>query len=138
MDDKEIIRMARKELKGKMVNGEIWPFTRCACGKWGATHLGHIVYTRHPDRAELYHEYNCTMLCADCNTTGERLWMNVNACLILLQRAGGVVNWIRWAQELPRKERFHIPQKMDIAMGLWYQGVRPFDLERVRSTVENL
>lgn len=138
MDDKEIIRRARNKLKRDMVDGFIWPGTRCACGEWGATDLGHIVYTRHPDIPELYHEYNMVLLHNSCNTKDEQLWINVNACLILLYRASGIVNWTRWARGLPRKSRFHIPQKMDIAMGLWYRGVRPFEIERIRLAVENL
>jgi hypothetical protein len=133
MDDKEIIRKARNALKKEMVNGNIWPGTRCACGKYGATDLAHIVYTRHPDHPSLYSKLNCAMYCNSCNTTQERLWINVNACLILIQRAGGITEWITWARSLPRKSAFHIPQKMNIAMDLWEGGVYPFQFEKIKA-----
>jgi hypothetical protein len=131
------IKQARLELKHNLIFHE-HPGTLCACGKEGATDLAHIVYSRHPDTVELYDRLNMVLLHNACNTRGERLWINVNACLILLQRAGGVEKWIEWARSLPRKSRFHIPQKMNIAMDLWEQGVRPFEMDRVGYAVENL
>ena len=111
MDEKEMIRMARDALKNDFEQGA-WPGLRCACGEWGATDLGHIAYTRHPDRVELYHPYSMVMLHNTCNTRGEKLWINVNAGLILLQRAGGSLQWLEWARELPRKGSFYITEKM--------------------------
>lgn len=130
------IKQARLALKLYLQNR--WPMPRCACGEVNPTDLAHIVYTRHPDTVELYSDKNMVLLHNTCNSRGERLWINVNACLILLTRAGGVEEWIAWARGLPRKSRFHIPQKMDIAMDLWERGVRPFEMERVRASVENL
>lgn len=130
------IKAARLLLKSEMANGELWPGTRCACGEFGATDLGHIVYTRHPDSVDLYHEYNMCLLHNGCNTTGESLGVNINACLILLARAGGVAEWLVWARALPRKGAFWIPEKMRIAMDLWNRGVRPFEFERIYLTVD--
>jgi hypothetical protein len=70
-----------------------------------------------------------------CNTRGERLWINVNACLILLQRAEGIENWERWAKGLSRKGGYWIPEKMRIAMVLWEQGVRPFEIDRIKDAL---
>ena len=123
------IKAARLELKWKMQG--MYPGFRCACGEMGATDLGHIVYTRHPDSVELYDKRNMVLLCNKCNTTGERLWINVNACLILLQRAGGVEKWEEWARSIPRRGGYWIPNKMQIAMALWENGARPFEFEKI-------
>jgi len=123
------IRAARLELKSRLKHE--WPGLRCACGEYGATDLGHIVYTRHPDSVELYDHRNCCMLCNSCNCN-ERLWVNVNACLILLQRAGGPAAWEGWAKTIPRKGGHWIPHKMIVAVDMWEQGVRPFELERIK------
>ena len=58
--------------------------------------------------------------------------MNVNACLILLQRAGGVEKWEEWAMSIPRKGDYWIPPKMGIAMVLWERGVRAFDIDSIK------
>jgi len=125
------IKAARLALKWQLQNE--WPGTRCACGEEGATDLGHIVYTRHPDSVELYDRRNMCLLHNHCNTN-ERLWVNVNACLILLQRAGGPEKWLRWAQQTwdsSRKSTVWIPTKMEIAIDLWNGGVRAFELDRI-------
>jgi hypothetical protein len=127
------IKVARLELKARLIYE--WPGTRCACGETGATDLGHIVYTRHPDSVELYDERNMVLLCNKCNTTGERLWINVNACLILLQRAGGVEKWEEWAKTIPRKGGYWIPNKMQIAMALWENGTRPFEFDKIHAVL---
>ena len=127
MDD---IRAARLALKWQLQHE--WPGLRCACGEMGATDLGHIVYTRHPDSVELYSPLNCCMLHNVCNTRGERLWINVNACLILLERAGGPEKWKKWASSLPRKGAFWMPEKMQIAMDLWDKGIRSFEIDRIQ------
>ena len=122
------ITAARKALKWELLQeGD-----RCACGEYGATQLAHIIYTRHPDSVELYHKLNCCVYHGKCNTTGEALWINVNACLILLGRAGGPEKWKRWARSLPRKGEYWIPDKMRIAMDLWNGGVRAFELDKIR------
>ena len=126
------IRAARLELKWKLQDE--WPGRRCACGEMGATDLGHIVYMRHPDSVELYHKYNCVLLENKCNCN-ERLWVNVNACLILLQRAGGPEEWEEWARTIPRKGAYWIPEKMCIAMVLWEQGVRPFEIDKIKDSL---
>ena len=126
------IRAARLALKWQLQNE--WPGTRCACGEEGATDLGHIVYTRHPDSVELYDRRNCAMLHNTCNTRQESLWINVNACLILLERAGGPEKWLEWAQGISRKGDFWIPTKMEIAIDLWNGKVRAFDLSRIRGS----
>jgi len=126
------IRAARLELKSRLQHE--WPGLRCACGEHGATDLGHIVYTRHPDSVELYDRRNCCMLHNHCNCN-ERLWVNVNACLILLQRAGGPGEWEEWARTIPRKGRHWIPEKMQIAMVLWEQGVRPFEIDKIKDAL---
>ena len=107
---------------------------RCACGEYGATDLGHIVYTRHPDSVELYHPFNMVLLHNVCNTTGETTWINVNACLMLLERAGGPGPWEAWARGLTRKVAYWIPDKMRIAMDLWDGGVRPFEFDKIRGS----
>jgi hypothetical protein len=127
------IKVARLALKGRLMYE--WPGILCACGKVGATDLGHIVYTRHPDSVELYDERNMVLLCNKCNTTGERLWINVNACLILLQRAGGVEKWEEWARTIRRKGSHWIPTKMQIAMALWENGTRPFEFEKIHAVL---
>ena len=132
---KHEIREARVNLKTKMINGEIWPGTRCACGEQGATDLGHVVYSRHPDRVDLYSELNMTLMHNTCNTTDEALWINVNACLILLGRAGTIEGWEAWARGLERKSPFWIPRKMRIAQGLWQEGVRAFDFVKIMDYV---
>ena len=109
--------------------------TRCACGEYGATDLAHIVYSRHPDSVELYHPYNCCLYHNRCNTTGEALWINVNACLMLLERAGGIEKWEEWAKSIPRKGGFWIPEKMRIAEVLWEQGARPFEFDRIKDSL---
>ena len=123
------IRAARLELKSRLQYE--WPGRQCACGEYGATDLGHIVYMRHPDSIELYDSRNMVMLCNDCNIN-EREWVNVNACLILLQRAGGPEEWEEWAKTIPRKGWYWIPSKMVKAMEMWEQGMRPFELERIK------
>jgi len=129
------IKQARLALKWDLEN-RWWPGTRCACGEEGTTDLGHIVYSRHPDSVDLYSPYNMCLLHNTCNTRGERLWINVNACLILLQRAGGPEKWRGWAASVQRKGGLWIPQKMYLAMELWERGVRPFDLEKIKEAAE--
>ena len=126
------IRAARIGLKWELKQQG----TRCACGAYGATDLGHIVYTRHPDTVELYHPFNMVLLHNSCNTN-EHLWINVNACLMLLERAGGPEKWEEWARTIPRKGDYWIPDKMQIAMGLWDGGLRAFDKE-VKKAVDIL
>lgn len=123
------IQMARLLVKEQLLNE--WPKNRCPCGEWGATDLGHIAYTRHPDSVHLYHRYNTAMMHNKCNTTGEALWINVNACLLLLRRAGSPAVWTEWAMDLPRKGKFWIPAKMEIAMRAWDKGIRPFDFIKI-------
>ena len=130
------IKAARLALKWQLQNE--WPGLRCACGEYGATDLGHIVYTRHPDTVELYSPLNMCLLCNEHNTTGERLWINVNACLILLERAGGPERWEEWARSIPRKGDYWIPDKMKFAMDLWNEGVRAFELDRIRTVIDHL
>ena len=127
------IRQARFVLKGELLR--TWPYRRCACGEEGATDLGHIVYTRHPDSVDLYHPFNMALLHNACNTTGEALWINVNACLILLQRAGSIEEWEKWAKGLPRKGGYYIPEKMRMAMDIWRDGVRPYDFVAIMDYV---
>ena len=125
------IKQARLLCKAELLDK--WPYRRCACGEYGATDLGHIVYTRHPDSPVLYHPFNMALLHNTCNTTGERLWINVNACLICIKRAGGPVKCVAWAMDLPRKGGFHIPEKMRIALDIWDQkSIRPFDIEKIK------
>jgi len=126
MDD---IRAARLALKWQLRHE--WPGLRCACGEMGATDLGHIAYTRHPDSVDLYDLRNMVMLHNACNCN-ERLWVNVNACLILLERAGGPKEWEEWARTIPRKGAFWIPEKMHVAMDLWDKGIRPFEIDRIQ------
>ena len=123
------IKAARLALKYSLQHK--WPWLRCACGEYGATDLGHIVYTRHPDSVELYDSRNMVMLHNHCNCN-EHLWINVNACLVLLQRAGGPEKWEEWARTIPRKGTYWIPDKMVRAMEMWEQGVRPFEFERIK------
>ena len=59
--------------------------------------------------------------------------MNVNACLILLQRAGGVDEWAGWAQSLPRKGEYWIPEKMLLAIQMWDDGIRAFEFDKIRA-----
>ena len=125
------IKIARKALKWELSQVS----TRCACGDEGATDLGHIAYTRHPDSVELYHPFNMALLHNVCNIN-EHLWINVNACLMLLERAGGPEQWEEWARTIPRRSMHWIPEKMRIAIDLWEQGVRPFEIERIREAVE--
>jgi len=128
------IRAARMALKWQLQHE--WPGTRCACGEMGATDLGHIVYTRHPDSIELYDRRNCAMLHNTCNTRQEALWINVNACLILLQRAGGPEKWKEWARTLPRKGGYWVPEKMRLAIGLWCATIRPFEIDAIKEQLE--
>jgi hypothetical protein len=130
-DSVDKIKAARLALKWELEKKG----TRCACGEHGATDLAHIVYSRHPDSVELYHPYNCVLLHNKCNTTGEALWINVNACLMLLERAGGIEKWEEWAKSIPRKGGFWIPEKMRIAMDLWGGGVRPFEFDRIKGAL---
>lgn len=127
MDD---LRAARMRLKWELQHE--WPGTLCPCGEVGATDLGHIVYTRHPDSVELYSPLNCCLLHNTCNTRQEALWINVNACLILLERAGGSDAWLRWAQSIGRKGDLYVPTKMQIAIDLWDGGVRAFEYDRIK------
>ena len=129
MNKTKMMQMARELLKKQLSNE--WPRSRCACGDWGATDLAHIVYTRHPDSADLYSRANCVLLHNKCNTTGEALWININACLIILKRVGGPDLWEEWAKMIPRKGSFWIPEKMVIAMELWEKGVRPYDFQPI-------
>jgi hypothetical protein len=124
------IKIARKALKWELSQVS----TRCAFGGEGATDLGHIVYTRHPDSVELYHPWNMCLLHNACNTN-ERLWVNVNACLMILERAGGPVPWAEWAKTIRRRSIFWIPNKMKIAMDLWEGGVQPFEFEKIKEAV---
>lgn len=124
------IEQARLALKWELAQVS----TRCACGDEGATDLGHIVYTRHPDSVELYHPYNMALLHNKCNCN-EWLWVNVNACLMLLERAGGPGPWEEWARTIPRKGVSWIPEKMRIAMELWDEGVQPFEFDRVHEAL---
>ena len=127
MDD---LKQARLICKAGVTS--MWPYRRCACGEEGATDLGHIVYTRHPDSVDLYHPYNMVLLHNDCNIN-ERLWVNVNACLICIKRAGGPVKWVAWALDLPRKGEFYIPEKMRLALDMWdKRSIRPFDIEKIQ------
>ena len=128
------IKAARLALKWQLQNE--WPGLRCACGEYGATDLGHIVYTRHPDTVHLYSPLNMCLLHNRCNCN-ERLWVNVNACLVLIQRAGSTKKWLEWAYSIPRKGQFWVPEKMTMASGLWKMGFRAFETDRIQYALEH-